>query len=244
NDLYETQPEFDPRAHLPEAPALTGHVRFENLSFRYIPDGKNILSGINLEIPPGRRVALVGRSGPGKTTLAMLLQRLFDPTEGRIVVDGCELTKVDVRSYREQVGVVSQDSTMFSGTIRENIALADPDSGLDRIIAVARLANAHDFIMALPMGYETVVGDAGVRLWAETADLHRPRATARSPHPDLRRGDIGPRHRIGKSHPGKHEADARGTNLLHHCTSPLNRSGRRPDCRAGRGNDRGKGNAS
>lgn len=164
NELYETKPEFDPRMALPSAPPLQGHLRIENVSFRYSADGRNILSGVTLDVPPGQRVALVGRSGSGKTTLVMLLQRFYDPTEGRILVDGCELAKIDVRSYREQVGVVAQDSTLFSGTIRENIALGDPDAGLDRIYAVARLANAHDFIMALPLGYETVVGDAGVRL--------------------------------------------------------------------------------
>ncbi|RPI89750.1 MAG: ATP-binding cassette domain-containing protein, partial [Planctomycetaceae bacterium] len=164
NDLYETRPEFDPRAAVPGAPHLQGHVRIENVSFRYNADGRNILAGITLDVPPGQRVALVGRSGSGKTTLVTLLQRFYDPTEGRILVDGCDLTKVDVRSYREQIGVVAQDSTLFSGTIRENIALGDPDAGLDRVVAVARLANAHDFILALPMGYETVVGDAGVRI--------------------------------------------------------------------------------
>ena len=121
---------------------LQGHIRLEDVSFRYQPGDDNILSHISLEIRAGQTVALVGRSGSGKTTLALLLQRFFLPTEGKIYFDSYDLNSVDVRTLRA-IGVVPQEGTIFTGTIRENIALGDPEAALDRVIAVAKLANAH-----------------------------------------------------------------------------------------------------
>ncbi|MFN0055521.1 MAG: peptidase domain-containing ABC transporter [Planctomycetales bacterium] len=164
SDLYDMRPECDAGKSAIRLPALRGNIKFDNVIFRYTPDGKNILSAINLEVHSGEKVALVGRSGSGKTTLVMLLQRFYDPSEGRILVDGFDLATVDVQSYRDQVGIVSQESMIFSGTIRENISLADPEASMEKIVSTAKLANAHDFIMALPLGYDTVVGEAGVRL--------------------------------------------------------------------------------
>jgi ATP-binding cassette subfamily B protein len=164
NDLYDAPAEQDTQRSALPLPRLKGHIRFDNVSFRYSPEDRNILCNINLEVRPGQRVALVGRSGAGKTTLAMLLQRFYLPTEGKITVDGFDISAVDVRSLREQVGVVAQESTIFSGTIRENIALAVPDAPLEKVIEAARQADAHDFSMSFPMGYDTVVGERGVRL--------------------------------------------------------------------------------
>ena len=139
-------------------------MRFDNVSFRYSPEDRNILCNINLEVRPGQSVALVGRSGAGKTTLAMLLQRFYLPTEGKITVDGFDVSAVDLRSLRDQIGVVAQESTIFTGTIRDNIALACPEATLEKVIEAARQADAHDFIMSFPMAYDTIVGEMGVRL--------------------------------------------------------------------------------
>jgi ABC-type bacteriocin/lantibiotic exporter with double-glycine peptidase domain len=136
----------------------------ENLSFRYSPDDKDVLMGINLEVKAGQTIAIVGRSGSGKTTLAMLLQRFYRPTEGKILIDGFDLATVDLKTYRTQVGVVAQGSTIFSGTIRENISLGDPDATMERIVTAARTANAHDFITAFPMAYNTPIGETGIGL--------------------------------------------------------------------------------
>jgi ATP-binding cassette, subfamily B, bacterial HlyB/CyaB len=164
NDLHEAKPEQDQSAAAVPLPPLQGHLRIENLSFRYSPDDKDVLKGINLEVQPGQTVAIVGRSGSGKTTLAMLLQRFYRPTEGKILVDGFDLATVDLKTYRTQVGVVAQGSTIFSGTIRENIALGDPDATVERIVEAARAANAHDFITAFPMAYNTPIGETGIGL--------------------------------------------------------------------------------
>src|SRR5262249_17531143 len=145
-DLHAAKPEQDPGTTAVPLPALQGHVKIENLSFRYSPEDKDVLTGINLEVLPGQTVAIVGRSGSGKTTLAMLLQRFYRPTEGKILVDGFDLATADLKSYRTQVGVVAQGSTIFSGTIRENITLADPEAPMEVVVAAARTANAHDFV--------------------------------------------------------------------------------------------------
>ena len=142
-----------------------GHVKLENVSFRYGARGeKNVLANITLEIPAGETLAIVGRSGSGKTTLAKLVMGMYRPTEGRIIVDGHDLAALDLHAYRRRLGVVMQDSFLFSGTIRENIALGDPHPDLERIVHAATLAHAHDFIAAMPQGYETLVGERGARL--------------------------------------------------------------------------------
>jgi len=164
NDIYDAQPEEQPQQQLIQLPRLQGQIKFENVSFRYNLDDKNILANINLEIQPGQTVAIVGRSGSGKTTLVNLLMRFYPPTEGRILVDGYDITSVSVDSLRNQIGMVLQDTDIFSGTIRENISTTDPNASLDRVIAAAKLANADDFISAFPMGYDTVIGEVGINL--------------------------------------------------------------------------------
>ncbi len=144
--------------------ATAGHVVFENVGFAY---GDNpVLTGVSLEAHPGEMIALVGPSGAGKTTMMSLLQRLYDPTEGRILLDGKDLRELEQTSLRSQIGVVLQDALLFSGTIRENIAYGSPGAPEADIRAAARAANAHQFIPDLPGGYDAKVGERGARLSA------------------------------------------------------------------------------
>ena len=145
-------------------PPLQGAVTFEKLSFRFRPGQPEVLKDINLEIPTGTFVGIVGQSGSGKSTLMKLLPRLYEPGEGRILIDGYDIAKVELYSLRRQIGIVPQDPLLFSGTVSENIALTNPDASSEDIIRAARLANAHDFIMELPSGYSTPVGERGAAL--------------------------------------------------------------------------------
>ncbi|NLB94643.1 MAG: cyclic nucleotide-binding domain-containing protein [Armatimonadetes bacterium] len=165
-DVYDTKPEEDLAKKAPiHLPPLRGHIVFQNVTFRYPtrPD-KNALQNINLEIHPGQTVALVGRSGAGKTTFASILLRMHAPSEGKVYLDGYDLEQVSLSSLRSQVGVVPQEVTLFSGTIRENIAFGQPNAPLDEVVGAAMLAGAHDFITVLPLGYETVIGERGQSL--------------------------------------------------------------------------------
>ena len=145
-------------------PPLAGDVRFENLSFRFRPGQPEVLKDVNLEIPAGTFVGIVGQSGSGKSTLMKLLPRLYDPGHGRILIDGYDIGKVELYSLRRQIGIVPQDPLLFSGTVSENIALTNPEASSEEIVRAARLANAHDFIMELPSGYSTPVGERGAAL--------------------------------------------------------------------------------
>jgi subfamily B ATP-binding cassette protein MsbA len=144
-------------------PPIGGHVRFENVSFAYTP-AQWVLRNLTLEVAPGERVALVGLSGAGKSTLVNLIARFYDPVSGRVKIDGTDLRKVTIRSLRRQIGLVPQETVLFRGSIRENIAYARPGASLDEVIEAARAANAHDFIAALPDGYDTLLGDDGLQL--------------------------------------------------------------------------------
>jgi subfamily B ATP-binding cassette protein HlyB/CyaB len=132
--------------------------------FRYRADGRDILSNIHLMIRPGERIGIVGRSGSGKSTLTLLLQRLHTAQRGRVLIDGIDIALADPASLRRQIGVVPQESQLFRGTIRQNIALADPGAPLDKVIQMARLAGAHGFITELSEGYETLIGEHGTGL--------------------------------------------------------------------------------
>ena len=145
-------------------PPIDGAVNFENLSFRFRPDAPPVLKDVNLKIQPGTFVGIVGQSGSGKSTLMKLLPRLYAPQEGRILIDGYDIDKVELYSLRRQIGIVPQDPLLFSGTVSENIALTQPDVGSDQIVMAAKLADAHDFIMELPSGYSTPVGERGAAL--------------------------------------------------------------------------------
>ena len=157
-----TEPAFSPgRTALPD---IKGTITFEHVHFRYKVDGPEILHDINLTIPAGHVIGIVGPSGSGKSTFAKLAQRLYVPESGRILVDGVDLAMVDVSWLRRQIGVVLQENELFNRSIRENIALADPGMPIERIIEVAKLAGAHDFILELPQGYDTMVGEHGSSL--------------------------------------------------------------------------------
>jgi ATP-binding cassette, subfamily B, bacterial HlyB/CyaB len=166
NEVFDAKAEEDPtKQALIKMPRISGHIKFDNVTFRYPtrPD-KNALQNINLEILPGQTIALVGRSGSGKTTFANMLLRLHQPNEGRILIDGNDLRQVSIGSLRTQVGVVPQDVFLFSGTIRENVAFGDSDAPLERVVGAAMLAGAHEFISELPLGYETKIGERGQSL--------------------------------------------------------------------------------
>jgi subfamily B ATP-binding cassette protein HlyB/CyaB len=145
-------------------PGVTGRISFDDVHFRYRPEGLAVLRGVSFTVEPGEVVALVGPSGSGKSTIARLLQRLWVPERGRVVLDGLEVGEADPAWLRRRVGVVSQESVLFTGTVRENIALAEPGAPLSRVVAAARLAGAHEFILGLPGGYDAPVGEHGTAL--------------------------------------------------------------------------------
>ncbi|HLD65749.1 MAG TPA: type I secretion system permease/ATPase [Pseudomonas sp.] len=145
-------------------PPLKGAIEFDQVQFRYRPDGSEVLRGISLSIQAGEVIGIVGRSGSGKSTLTRLLQRLYTPERGRVLVDGMDLALADVASLRRQIGVVLQDNMLFARSIRANIALTDPGAPIEAVIQAAKMAGAHEFILELPEGYDTVVGEHGASL--------------------------------------------------------------------------------
>ncbi|WP_311197151.1 type I secretion system permease/ATPase [Pseudomonas sp. GCEP-101] len=162
-DILNSQTELA-QATRSTLPALRGQIEFDQVHFRYRPDGSEVLRGVSLAIRPGEVIGIVGRSGSGKSTLTRLLQRLYVPERGRVLVDGMDLALADVSSLRRQIGVVLQDNLLFNRSIRENIALTDPGSPMETVIQAAKLAGAHEFILELPEGYDTVVGEHGSSL--------------------------------------------------------------------------------
>jgi len=145
-------------------PAVEGRVQFERVTFRYFGGGAPVLKEVSFEALPGQTIALLGATGSGKTTIINLLPRFYDPSEGRITIDGHDLRSVTLESLRAQIGIVLQDTTLFAGTIRDNIAFGRPEASLAQVTAAARAAAAHDFISAFPQGYATPVGERGVTL--------------------------------------------------------------------------------
>ncbi|MCF2135205.1 MULTISPECIES: type I secretion system permease/ATPase [Mycetohabitans] len=145
-------------------PAVRGNISFQNVRFRYRPEGPTVLDNVSLDIAAGEVVGIVGRSGSGKSTLTKLLQRLYLPEQGRVRIDGIDLTLADPAWLRRQIGVVLQENLLFNRSIRENIAVTDPGVSLDVVIGAAQLAGAHDFVSELPEGYDTVVGEHGSNL--------------------------------------------------------------------------------
>ncbi|MBF0098111.1 MAG: type I secretion system permease/ATPase [Magnetococcales bacterium] len=161
-DILNTRTELS--GHKTRIPRITGAIGFEHVFFRYRPDAPEVLRGVSLHIQPGEIIGIVGRSGSGKSTLTKLVQRLYIPERGRVTIDGQDIAIVDTTSIRNQIGVVLQENTLFSRSIRDNIALSDPALPIEKIIAAAKLAGAHQFICELPEGYDTLVGEQGTGL--------------------------------------------------------------------------------
>ena len=145
-------------------PPATGNIRFEDVGFRYFSSGVAVLKDVSFDVRLGETVALLGATGSGKTTIINLVPRFYDPTEGRITIDGQDLRDVTLDSLRSQIGIVLQETTLFAGTIRENISFGKSDAALDEVVAAAKAAAAHDFILAFPEGYDTSVGERGATL--------------------------------------------------------------------------------
>jgi ATP-binding cassette, subfamily B, bacterial HlyB/CyaB len=163
-DILNTVPEPTFSSGRAALPPIRGEIVFEHVNFRYRPDASEVLHDVTCEIKPGQLVGIVGSSGSGKSTLAKLIQRLYVPESGRVLIDGIDLTMVDTAWLRRQIGVVLQDSVLFNRSVRENIALTDPTMPMERVIAAATLAGAHEFILELPEGYDTLVGERGTSL--------------------------------------------------------------------------------
>ena len=163
-EILDAQSEVEERPDAVPLPPVKGRVAFEHVGFRYFSSGPPVLEDINFVAEPGQTVALLGATGSGKSTIINLIPRFYDVTTGRVTIDGYDVREVTLESLRRQVGIVLQETTLFSGTIRENIAFGRPDAPLDEVIAAAQAAEAHEFITALPEGYETVIGERGTTL--------------------------------------------------------------------------------
>jgi ATP-binding cassette subfamily B multidrug efflux pump len=145
-------------------PAVEGEVILDDVSFRYFGSGDLVLDHVTLKAEPGQVIALLGATGSGKSTIINLIPRFYDVTEGRVLVDGIDVRDVTIESLRSQIGIVFQETTLFAGTIKENIAFGRPGASMEEIVTAAKAAEADDFISAFPDGYETLVGERGVTL--------------------------------------------------------------------------------
>ncbi|QIG98294.1 type I secretion system permease/ATPase [Bradyrhizobium sp. 6(2017)] len=163
-DILNTTAEQTYSAGRARLPSIRGDIKFDHVSFRYRVDGQEVLHDVSFEVPAGQTVGIVGPSGSGKSTFAKLVQRLYVPERGRVLVDGMDLAMADPAWLRRQIGIVLQENVLFNRSVRDNIALADPAMPMERIVAAARLAGAHDFILELAEGYDTVVGERGSTL--------------------------------------------------------------------------------
>jgi ATP-binding cassette, subfamily B, bacterial len=172
-ELLDEEPEMVDAPDARELPRVAGEIRFEGVEFQYDRDdaGTRALDGIDLTVPPGQTVALVGATGAGKSTLAKLVARFHDPTEGRVLIDGHDLREVTERSLRSQLGIVPQEGFLFSGTIEENIAFGRPDATREEVEEAAHAVRAHEFVERLPDGYDTQVGERGGHLSAGQRQL-------------------------------------------------------------------------
>ena len=162
-DILNTRTEVPP-ASTAQLPPVKGRVTLDSVTFRYRPEAPPVLNGVSLDVRPGEVIGIVGRSGSGKSTLTKLVQRLYTPEQGRLLVDGIDISLIDAAQLRRQVGVVLQENLLFNRSVRENIAIADPAAPIEAVVRMAQLAGAHDFISELPEGYDTLVGEQGSSL--------------------------------------------------------------------------------
>lgn len=163
-EILDTKNEVENKPGAVELNQIQGNVQFDHVTFRYFKGGEPVLNGISFQAKPGQTIALLGATGSGKTTIINLLPRFYDVSEGRVLIDGCDVRDVTIESLRSQIGIVLQETTLFSGTIRDNIAFGKPNASMDTVIAVANAAAAHDFIMEFSQGYDTPVGERGSTL--------------------------------------------------------------------------------
>lgn len=162
-EILDTRADVADKPGARPMPPIKGHIVFENVSFAY-EGSRQVLSDINLEVRPGETVAILGGTGSGKSTLINLIPRFYDPTSGRVLIDGIDIRDVTLESLRRQIGIVTQETFLFSASLRENIAYGRPEATMDEIVAAAKAAHIHDFIETLPDGYETLIGERGVGL--------------------------------------------------------------------------------
>ena len=162
-DILNTRTEV-PTSTAAQLPPLKGHIQFDAVTFRYRAEAPPVLQGLSVNVRPGEVIGIVGRSGSGKSTLTKLMQRLYTPEQGRVLVDGIDIALIDAAQLRRQIGVVLQENWLFNRSVRENIAIADPAAPIEAVMAVAQLAGAHEFISELPEGYDTIVGEQGTSL--------------------------------------------------------------------------------
>ena len=163
-ELMDEEYDVQDKEKARELPPVKGHVSFENVNFQYEKDQQMILKNINLDILPGETAAFVGMSGGGKSTIVSLIPRFYNVTDGAVKIDGIDVNDVVIHSLRSQIGIVLQDNILFSDSVKQNILMGRPDATDDEVIVAAKAANAHDFIMTLPEGYDTKVGERGVKL--------------------------------------------------------------------------------
>ena len=217
-------------------PPPRGLIEFRNVTFRYRPGSNDVIKTVNLQIKPGEVVGIVGPSGSGKSTLTKLIQRLYMPQEGQILLDGADLTQVDPAWLRTNIGVVLQENLLFNRTIHENIAFAAPAMPRAQVIAIAKLSGADEFIARLPGGYDTDHRGARSEPVGRPAPAHRhrPRARDQPADPDLRRGDLGARLRKRARDPEQHAPDRAQPHRRHHRAPARGGEALRPDHRHGR----------
>jgi ATP-binding cassette subfamily B protein len=163
-EILNIRPDIEDSPNAQPLVAPQGQIQFCDVSFHYPENQEPVLSHVNLTIQPGEYVALVGPSGAGKTTLCSMIPRFYDVTEGQVLVDGKDVRSLQQKSLRDNIGIVQQDVYLFGGSILENIRYGRPDATVEEVVAAAKEANAHDFIMSLPNGYETDIGQRGVKL--------------------------------------------------------------------------------
>jgi ATP-binding cassette, subfamily B, bacterial HlyB/CyaB len=162
-DILNTRTEVPPTSTA-QLPALQGRIQFDAVSFRYRPEAPPVLHTLSLDVRPGEVIGIVGRSGSGKSTLTKLVQRLYTPEQGRVLVDGIDISLIDAAQLRRQIGVVLQENLLFNRSVRENIAITDPAAPIEAVIRAAQMAGAHEFVSELPEGYDTTVGEQGASL--------------------------------------------------------------------------------
>ncbi|MEQ1805433.1 MAG: type I secretion system permease/ATPase [Burkholderiaceae bacterium] len=162
-DILNTRTEVPPTTAA-QLPPLRGRIQFDQVNFRYRPEAPLVLHSLSLDIRPGEVIGIVGRSGSGKSTLTKLVQRLYSPEQGRVLVDGVDISLIDAAQLRRQLGVVLQENWLFNRSVRENIAITDPAAPIEAVMQAAQLAGAHEFVSELPEGYDTIVGEQGATL--------------------------------------------------------------------------------